>query len=380
MRLSAAINLTRASLGLCYKEQSILRLSPLSSTGALQTLKFRSQRRQWLRSSSRALTKAVSLKDSDAKTDSKNERILYGGWIDKLPAKIAPYAYLARIDKPIGTWLLFWPCAWSTTLAAYSHHIPAWDAAVMIAAFGFGAVAMRGAGCTINDLWDRDFDNKVERTKIRPVAAGTVTVPQAIAFTGAQMFCALGTFMMLNNYTQVTFLTLSSLALVVTYPLMKRVTYWPQMVLGFTFNYGALVGWSAMTGSLDLSVCAPLYLGGVAWTLTYDTIYAHQDKKDDIHAGVKSTALRFGDKTTQWLTGFSSTFVGLTALAGYMNGNGLPFYLVSVGGAAAHLAWQLRTVNYDNPKSCWEKFASNHQLGAIVWAGMLADAALVAMG
>lgn len=173
-------------------------------------------------------------------------------------------------------------------------------------------------------------------------------------------------------------LSLSSLALVVTYPLMKRVTYWPQVVLGLAFNYGALVGWSAMTGSLDPAVCAPLYLGGVAWTLTYDTIYAHQDKRDDVLAGVKSTALRFGDKTPQWLTGFSSAFVGLTALAGYMNGQGLPFYLISVGGTAAHLAWQLRTVNYDDPKSCWQKFASNKQIGAIVWSGLLADTVLAA--
>lgn len=217
----------------------------------------------------------------------------------------------------------------------------------------------------------------MERTKIRPIASGAVSVPKAIAFTGAQLSAALAILLSLNQYTQIV--TASSLALVVAYPLMKRYTYWPQSVLGMAFNYGALVGWSAMLGSIDLTVCGPLYAGGIAWTLTYDTIYAHQDKKDDVTAGVKSTALRFADKTPQWLTGFSSAFVGLTALAGYMNGQGLPFYLVSVGGAAAHLAWQLRTVNYDDPKSCWEKFRSNHHVGAIVWAGIVADWAAAGM-
>ncbi|KAJ8651505.1 4-hydroxybenzoate polyprenyl transferase [Lichtheimia ornata] len=371
MRLSSAIHLTRTALQPLQKNAWI-KSTCLPKARVLSTPLYR---HGWQPSTIRMTTTANIPTDSTT-ADSKPKRILYGGWIDKLPEKWAPYAFLARIDKPIGTWLLFWPCAWSATMAAYSHHFSEWDTAVMIAAMGFGAVAMRGAGCTINDLWDRNMDNKVERTKIRPVAAGTVTVPQAIAFTGAQMFCALGTFMMLNNYTKV--LSLSSLALVVTYPLMKRVTYWPQVVLGLAFNYGALVGWSAMTGSLDYAVCAPLYLGGVAWTLTYDTIYAHQDKRDDVLAGVKSTALRFGDKTPQWLTGFSSAFVGLTALAGYMNGQGLPFYLISVGGTAAHLAWQLRTVNYDDPKSCWQKFASNKQIGAIVWSGLLADTALAA--
>lgn len=262
-------------------------------------------------------------------------------------------------------------------MASYSGHLPLLSTMGMLGLFGFGAIAMRGAGCTINDLWDRDFDGKVERTKIRPIAAGAVTVKQGILFTGLQMLCAASTLLAFNQYT--ILLTMSSLSLVVTYPLMKRITYWPQVVLGLAFNYGALVGWSAMMGSVDWNVCAPLYAGGVAWTLTYDTIYAHQDKKDDVIAGVKSTALRFGEKTPQWLAGFSSAFVGLTALAGYMNGQGLPFYLISVGGAAAHLAWQLRTVNYDDPKSCWQKFRSNHQTGAIVWSGIVADMALAAM-
>lgn len=165
----------------------------------------------------------------------------------------------------------------------------------------------------------------------------------------------------------------SSLSLVVTYPLMKRITYWPQVVLGLAFNWGALLGWSAMTGSCDLSVVGPLYAGGVAWTLVYDTIYAHQDKKDDIKIGVKSTALRFGEKTNNWLALFSGTFVSMTALAGYMNGQGLPFYTLSVLGTAAHLAWQLKTVDYNNPADCWSKFKSNTWTGGLLCSGIITD-------
>ncbi|KAG1056597.1 hypothetical protein G6F43_001516 [Rhizopus delemar] len=303
----------------------------------------------------------------------ESPRVLYNNWLDHLPSKIAPYAFLTRIDKPIGTWLLFWPCAWSISMAAYHSGSSIVDAASMIALFGTGALTMRGAGCTINDLWDRDIDGKVERTKIRPIAAGLITPKQAVGFLGLQLSVGLAVLTQLNMYS--ILLGASSLSLVITYPLMKRVTYWPQTVLGLAFNWGALLGWSAMTGSLDLSVAGPLYLGGVCWTLVYDTIYAHQDKKDDIKAGVKSTALRFGEKTPQWLTGFSTAFVSLTALSGYMNGQGLPFYAISVLGTACHLAWQLKTVNYNNPADCWAKFKSNTWTGGIFWSGILADAA-----
>ncbi|KAI8075551.1 UbiA prenyltransferase family-domain-containing protein [Thamnidium elegans] len=310
---------------------------------------------------------------STVSTEKKEERIVYNNWLDHLPAKVAPYAFLTRIDKPIGTWLLFWPCAWSISMASYATGGSVVDAATMIGLFGTGALIMRGAGCTINDLWDRDIDDKVERTKIRPITSGAISPKQAIAFLGLQLTAGLGILTQLNMYS--ILLGASSLSLVVTYPLMKRVTYWPQTVLGLAFNWGALLGWSAMTGSLDLSVAGPLYLGGVCWTLVYDTIYAHQDKKDDVKVGVKSTALRFGEKTPQWLTGFSSAFVGLTALAGYMNDQGLPFYAISVLGTAAHLAWQLKTVNYNDPASCWSKFKSNTWTGGILWSGIVADAA-----
>ncbi|KAI8074144.1 UbiA prenyltransferase family-domain-containing protein [Gongronella butleri] len=302
----------------------------------------------------------------------KPERVRYNNFIDYLPASWAPYAFLTRIDKPIGTWLLYWPCAWSITMAAFHEQATVSSTAAMLALFGAGAITMRGAGCTINDLWDRDIDDKVERTKVRPIASGAVSPKQAIAFLGGQLAVGLAVLTQLNNYS--ILLGASSLSLVVTYPLMKRVTYWPQTVLGLAFNWGALLGWSAMTGGLDLAVAGPLYAGGVAWTLVYDTIYAHQDKKDDVKIGVKSTALRFGEKTNQWLTGFSATFVSMTALAGYMNGQGLPFYMISVLGTAAHLTWQLRTVNYDSPADCWAKFKSNTWTGGILWSGIVADA------
>ncbi|KAI8142695.1 UbiA prenyltransferase family-domain-containing protein [Fennellomyces sp. T-0311] len=375
MRLSLAVRLTKAAV--YQKPLAFRNVAQLNQSQRLvQKPIVNYIQRQWVQSTSSQSTAAAPGLVNTDDNDTKPKRIIYGSWIDRLPEKIAPYAFLARIDKPIGTWLLYWPCAWGITMATYSNDVSPWSAAFMLAAMGFGAVVMRGAGCTVNDLWDRDIDDKVARTKIRPVAAGTVTVPQAIGFTGLQLLGGLTVFLQLNTYTQI--LSASSLALVVTYPLMKRITYWPQLVLGLAYNTGAIVGWSSMTGSVDPYVVAPLYIGGIAWTLTYDTIYAHQDKLDDIKVGVKSTALRFGEKTPQWLTGFSSAFVGLTALAGYMNGQGLPFYLISVGGAAAHLAWQLKTVNYDDTKSCWDRFRSNHQVGAIIWSGLLADCAYAA--
>lgn len=165
----------------------------------------------------------------------------------------------------------------------------------------------------------------------------------------------------------------SSLSLVVSYPAMKRITYWPQVVLGLAFNWGALLGSSAMLGAANWPVALPLYASGVCWTLVYDTIYAHQDKKDDVKIGVKSTALRFGEKTPEFLAAFSTGMVSMLALAGYMNDQGPLFYTLSIGGAAAHLAWQLRTVNYENPADCWSKFASNKWTGALVFSGIAGD-------
>ncbi|XVE66322.1 hypothetical protein DITRI_Ditri08aG0071200 [Diplodiscus trichospermus] len=193
-------------------------------------------------------------------------------WIDVyLPREIQPYAKLARLDKPIGTWLLAWPCMWSITLASTPGYLPDFK---MMALFGCGALLLRGAGCTINDLLDRDIDTMVERTKLRPIASGLLTPFKGICFLGFQLLLGLGILLQLNNYSRV--LGASSLLLVFSYPLMKRFTFWPQAYLGLTFNWGALLGWSAVKGSLDPAIVFPLYFSGVFWTLVYDTIYAHQ--------------------------------------------------------------------------------------------------------
>lgn len=270
-----------------------------------------------------------------------------------------------RLDKPIGTWLLYLPCTWSIGLAAEAGCLPDLS---MLALFGTGAVLMRGAGCTINDMWDRDYDKKVERTASRPIAAGEVSRFQSLVFLGGQLSLALGVLLCLNYYSIA--LGAASLALVVTYPLMKRITYWPQFVLGLTFNWGALLGWSAVRGSCDWSVCLPLYFSGVMWTLIYDTIYAHQDKRDDMTIGVKSTALRFGDQTKPWLSCFSvAMLVGLT-LTGMNCDQTLPYYgALAVTGA--HLGHQIYTLDILKAEDCWKKFSSNRTVGFILFLGIV---------
>eukprot|EP00124_Ichthyophonus_hoferi_P004619 Ihof_evm2s531 gene=Ihof_evmTU2s531 len=231
--------------------------------------------------------------------------------VNRCPEKWQPYLKLARVDKPIGTWLLYWPGAWSIAMAAAPGTLPNMG---ILAIFGVGALVMRGAGCTINDMWDRKIDQQVDRTRTRPLAANQISMKAAWAFLASQLTVGLGILCTLNPYSIA--LGASSMGLVVTYPLAKRFTWWPQMVLGLTFNWGALLGWAAVQGSCDWSVVLPLYLAGVNWTLVYDTIYAHQDKKDDVMVGVKSTALRFGDNSKIWLTGFGTSSIGLLALAG----------------------------------------------------------------
>ncbi|GAA5919782.1 hypothetical protein JCM1841_005855 [Sporobolomyces salmonicolor] len=302
-------------------------------------------------------------------------------WAQRLPRVLRwthPYLSLARMDKPIGTWLLYWPCAWGITMAAYHSALPVSGWAWNLALFGTGALVMRGAGCTINDLWDRNIDKKVDRTKMRPLASGEIKPIQALTFLGGQLSLGLAVLTQLNWYSIA--LGASSLSLVVLYPLMKRITYWPQFVLGLAFNWGALLGSSAVLGVCDWTVALPLYAGSVAWTIVYDTIYAHQDKADDVDAGVKSTALLFGTATKPILTAFSASFVSLLALSGYLNHHGPAFYALSVGGAAAHLAWQLRTADLESRESCWRVFRSNRDLGAIVGSGMLVDYALLLAG
>lgn len=278
---------------------------------------------------------------------------------------VSPYIRLMRMDRPIGTYLLFWPCAWSIALSA---NAGCWPDFYMLGLFATGALIMRGAGCTINDLWDRDIDKQVERTRNRPLASGEITQMDAIVFLSAQL--SLGLLVLVQLNWESILLGASSLGLVVTYPLMKRVTYWPQLVLGMAFNWGALLGWCATQGVVDWSACLPLYLSGICWTIVYDTIYAHQDKKDDLQIGVKSTALRFGDNTKLWLSGFTAAMLtGLTA-AGLACDQTLPYY-ASVGLVGGHLVQQIYSLKINNPTDCAQKFFSNNHIGLILFLGIV---------
>ncbi|MBO0332222.1 4-hydroxybenzoate octaprenyltransferase [Sneathiella sp. CAU 1612] len=287
-------------------------------------------------------------------------------WVDLYaPDGLQPYMKLSRLDRPIGTWLLLLPCLWSIALAAPAGELPnIW----YFILFSIGALVMRGAGCTLNDIADRDFDGKVERTRKRPLPSGQVTLLQAIFWLGLQ--CLIGLLILLQFNLFAILLGAASLVLVAIYPFAKRFTYWPQFFLGLAFNYGALLGWAAVKGSIETAPII-MYLGGIAWTLGYDTIYAHQDKEDDVLIGVKSTALKFGETTAYWLIGFYALiFVALLA-SGYLAGLTLPFYIF-MAGAGAHLFCQIRTLDIDNTDLCLILFKSNKVFGLIVLVAIIA--------
>jgi len=287
--------------------------------------------------------------------------------IDASPTSIRPYLHLMRLDKPIGTWLLYLPCTWSIALAAPAGH---WPDLGMLALFGTGAVLMRGAGCTINDMWDRDFDAHVERTKGRPMAKGDISLRRATLFLSLQLSAALCVLLQLNWYSVA--LGASSLTIVATYPLMKRITYWPQFFLGLAFNWGALLGYAAIRGCCEWSIVLPLYAAGICWTLFYDTIYAHQDKTDDALIGVKSTALLFDkSKAKPALAAFGSAMVMLLALTGHQAAQPWP-YFASLGLVGCHLIYQLQTLDIEDPQNCWSKFVSNTRLGLLLFLGIVA--------
>ena len=283
-------------------------------------------------------------------------------WIDRIPDRLRPYAVLARWDRPIGTWLLLWPCWWAVALA------PGWPDLRLLALFAIGAVAMRGAGCVINDLADRDLDARVERTRNRPLASGRLSIRQAVAFLGVQLLVGLLVLLSFNSFT--ILLGFASMPLVIAYPLMKRITWWPQAFLGLTFNWGALVGWSAVTGDLRAPALV-LYVAGFLWTLGYDTIYAHQDKVDDALIGVKSSARWLGAATPRWLWIFYAGALTLIGVAGHLVDLGPGFYLL-LPLAGAHLAWQVRTLDLDVPRSCLVRFRSNREFGWLVFLALLA--------
>ena len=291
-------------------------------------------------------------------------------WIDRrAPAWAAPYLRLARLDRPIGTWLLLWPCWWATLLAAAAPGVPlgGWRTVGLLALFAVGAAAMRGAGCTYNDIVDRDIDARVARTASRPLASGAVSPAGGWALLVG--LCLIGLVVLLQLHPTAIALGLASLLLVAAYPFMKRVTDWPQAWLGLTFNWGALVGWAAATGEVGWPALA-LYAGGIGWTLGYDTIYAHQDKEDDALVGVKSSALKLGRATRPAVAGFYAWAVVMAALACALAGAAWPAYL-GVLAAAGHFAWQVATLDIDRPAGCLRRFKSNRDAGALVGAGLL---------
>ncbi|HVR65492.1 MAG TPA: 4-hydroxybenzoate octaprenyltransferase [Verrucomicrobiae bacterium] len=297
-----------------------------------------------------------------------------GSWVDRwLPAQARPYARLMRLDRPIGTWLLLFPCWWGLTLARPPDTV---ESAVAILLFAIGALVKRGAGCTYNDIVDRDFDAKVARTALRPIPSGQVSVRAAVVFLAAQLFVGLIILLQFNWFT--VWLGVASLTLVFTYPLMKRITYWPQAFLGLTFNWGILMGWSAVFGSIGWQTLL-LYAGGVAWTLHYDTIYAHQDKEDDALIGVKSTALKFGTATKPWLCLFSAVALLLFGMSFALNEMHWAVW-VGLAAVALHLAWQIRSVDLNDAADCLEKFRANRWIGWLLLCGIVIGNTLLGTG
>ena len=287
-----------------------------------------------------------------------------GDWVDLYaPAAVRPYARLARLDRPIGTWLLLFPCWWGIALAA-----DGWPSLYLIALFGIGAVVMRGAGCTFNDIVDRDFDGRVERTRTRPLPSGAVTLRGAILFLVLQLGIGAAILFSLNRLSIA--LGILVIALIVTYPFMKRITYWPQFFLGLNFNWGALMGWTAVRGDVAWPAVL-LYIGGIAWTLGYDTIYAHQDKEDDALIGVKSSALALGRRTRPFLFVFYLVAIALWAGAGEVAGLGWP-YRAALILVLFQLLWQATKVDIDDPADCLLKFKSNRVTGWLMLFGIVA--------
>jgi len=302
----------------------------------------------------------------DGRPASSPERsdILRGDWVERyLPELARPYARLARLDRPIGTWLLLFPGWWGIALASTGLPDPG-----LLIIFAVGAVVMRGAGCTLNDIADRNYDAQVARTRLRPLSSGALTVRRAILFLVLQLAVGAAVLLTLNRTSVV--LGVAVLGLIGTYPFMKRVTYWPQVFLGLNFNWGALLGWTAVTGALGVAPVL-LYLGGVFWTVGYDTIYAHQDKEDDVRIGVKSSAIALGTHTRPWLFRFYIAALLLWAGVGVAARLGVLFW-IGLAGSAVQLAWQATRVAIDDPADCLGKFRSNRAVGWLMLAAIVA--------
>ena len=289
-----------------------------------------------------------------------------GNWVDSYaPARARPYLRLSRADRPIGTWLLFAPCLWGIGLAALEGGARGWDIWLVLSC-GAGAFLMRGAGCTWNDLADIEFDAAVARTRSRPLPSGQVSKRQAALWMLAQAGAAA---LILFSYNWLAIgLGIASLALVAIYPFAKRFTWWPQVFLGLAFNWGALLAYAAHAGTVSAQAVL-LYGAGIAWTLYYDTIYAHQDREDDALIGVKSTARLFGDQSRPWLWGFAALAVALAATAALLADAGaLPktIALLGVLTFGVHIVRQMQRLDLANPASCLQVFRANRDTGLIL--------------
>ena len=289
---------------------------------------------------------------------------VHANWVTHMPPRLRPWLQLMRLDRPVGTWLLLWPCIFGLLLgaAAEERRFLEWRDYYYVILFAVGALVMRGAGCAFNDIIDRDIDAQVARTRDRPIPSGAITPKQARMLLAG--LCLVGLIILLQFNWFAVALGAASLLLVAAYPFMKRITWWPQAWLGLTFNWGALLGFAAQTGRLDVGV-AMLYAGLVFWTLGYDTIYAQQDKDDDELIGVKSTARLFGADSRKWILRFYAIAFTLILAAGFTEHAGWPFAFVMLA-AGAHMLWQVRQLNINNPESCLAVFRSNRDTGALI--------------
>jgi 4-hydroxybenzoate polyprenyltransferase len=296
-------------------------------------------------------------------------------WVDRYaPRSMRPYFRLARLDRPIGFWLLLLPCWWSVGLADVTLNQP-YPNPWLLTLFALGALAMRAAGCAYNDYIDREYDARLARTASRPIPSGQVTGAEALAFAAV---CALAGALVLVQFNAFTIkLGIASLLLVALYPFMKRFTYWPQLILGLVFNWGALVGWTAVMGSIGLPALL-LYAGSVLWTMGYDTIYAHQDREDDLLLGLRSTAIRFGENTMTWVGAFYAAAIVLWLAAGFLAGTHL-IYFGAVVLASLQMAWQVTTLDTNDAANCLRRFRSNRDVGLVIFFGLAADMILSRM-
>ncbi|KAG5719226.1 hypothetical protein E4T56_gene13413 [Termitomyces sp. T112] len=284
-----------------------------------------------------------------------------------------PYLELIRWDKPTGTNLMFWPFAWGLTMAAYDQRMPVATYVPCLAGCLFAAFIIRSSACTVNDIFDRNFDAQVQRTKNRPLPSGRISVKAASVYLLGQYLIGVSFFCSTMHDLALQLALFQLVPLFGIYPLMKRLTNWPQAWLGVAMNFGFVTAWVSQNSPSNNFLIVVVMMGCWCWTMMYDTIYACQDIQDDVKAGVHSSAIAFGSWIRPMLFLFGLTFFSAFLVAGALNHHGLAYYVISIGGLGIHLAWQCLTVDLDSPKSCWDNFQSNGTLGLVIWGGILVD-------